>query len=135
MTLRILLTVCVTLFLSACDGGPTSPADVIGDTWNLVSLQETGSAPVVVTDSSRYRVTFGNDGRLSVSSDCNSCQGTYTLTGSTLTVGPLACTRAFCGEASLDTKFTNILQQAQTISVEDDELTIQSAAGILTFED
>ena len=135
MLFRPLLTVGITLFLSACGGGPTSPSDVIGETWSLVSLQEAGSTPVVVTDSSRYTVSFGDDNRVKVSSDCNSCGGGYTLTGSALTVGPLACTKAFCGNQSLDAKFTNILQRAATISVDDDELTIQSAAGTLTFEE
>jgi heat shock protein HslJ len=135
MLFRTLLTVGITLFLSGCDNGPTSPSDVIGETWSLVSLQETGSAPVVVTDSSLYTVSFGDDDRLRVSSDCNSCGGTYTLTVSSLVVTPLACTKVFCGNESLDAKFTKILQQAKTISVDDDELTIESAAGILTFED
>jgi hypothetical protein len=62
---------------------------------------------------------LGDDNRLMVSSDCNSCGGGYT----------------FCGNQSLDATFTNILQQSATISVDDDELIIQSAAGTLTFEE
>lgn len=116
-----------------CDDGPTSPTDVIGDTWELISLRETGADAVNVPDPSRYRVTFEDNGRLGVISDCNTCGGTYVLSGSTLTVTPLNCTRVFCGEGSLDVRFAGMLERAQTLIIDDDELTVLSSAGTLRF--
>ncbi|MQA29421.1 MAG: META domain-containing protein [Luteitalea sp.] len=134
MLRRTLIALGFMMAVSACDDGPTSPSDVVGETWRLVSLQEAGSTtPVIVPDPSRYTVAFGDDDSLGVMSDCNSCGGSYALSGSTLTVSALACTKVFCGDTSLDSRFTAGLQQAQTITLDDDEMTIQSAAGVLRF--
>lgn len=118
------------------DDGPTSPSDVIGDTWRLTSIQEAGSStPVAVSDPSRYQLTLEPGGSLRVTSDCNSCGGSYVLTGSTLTIAQLTCTKVFCGDTSLDSRFTAILERAQTVNVDDDQLTVQGSAGTLRFRD
>ena len=131
-----LLLIGLTVLALGCDAGPTSPSDVIGDSFTLISLQETGSSsPINVNDPSRYQVTFETEGRLGVTSDCNSCGGSYQLSGSTVTITPLACTKVFCGDTSLDSKFTAILERAQSWTMDDDELTIQGPAGTLKFRE
>src|SRR3712207_9158923 len=64
-------------------------------------------------------------------SDCNSCGGAYTLSGSSLDIGPVACTRAFCGDTSLDPAFARAIERARTISVDGEQMTIRGEGVIL----
>jgi heat shock protein HslJ len=125
----------VFLALAACDDNPLEPSDITGPTWRLVSLQEAGSAPVIVGDPGLYTVRFADDGSLAVRSDCNSCQGSYALMGSSLDVGLLACTKVFCGDGSLDPRFTAALDAAQMVSVDGNEMRIQAGTVILRFRE
>jgi heat shock protein HslJ len=106
---------------------------VIGATWQLVSIQRDGSDPITVADPSRYTLQLDADGRARVKSDCNSCGGSYTLTGSTLQFGPLACTKAFCGDTSLDSVYSQALDGTKTVSISDSTLTIAGGGVTLKF--
>jgi heat shock protein HslJ len=121
--------------LGCGNDGPTAPSDVSGNTWRLVGLQEAGdSTTTTVRNPERYSVTFGNDGRMTAISDCNSCGGSYTIAGSTLTVSGLACTKVFCGDISVDPRFTAILETARTIDFTGShDLLIHGVAGTLRF--
>lgn len=81
----------------------------------------------------RFNVTFAAD-RLDAVADCNTCSGAATLSGSTLTVGALACTRAACASAPVDTRFTSVLSGAVTVRINDRLLQLNSAQGELRFE-
>ena len=123
------------LVVVACDDNQFSPSDLVGGSWELMSLQTGSSAPVVITTPSRYTAQFGDDGRVSVKSDCNSCGGSYSLNGSNLTVGPLACTKVFCGDTSLDSQFSGALDGTASVSVDSNELVIRSGDVTLRFVD
>jgi heat shock protein HslJ len=135
MRFRTLLAVVLVLSATACDW-MTSPSDIVGETWQLVSLQESGSSvPIVVADPSKYKVTFNSGGTLAITSDCNTCTASYTKSGTTLTISSMACTLALCTANSLDAKFTKALQAAQTIAQKGHDLTIQGGGNILLFRD
>ena len=123
------------LVVVACDDNQFSPSDLVGGSWELMSLQTGSSAPVVITTPSRYTAQFGDDGRVAVKSDCNSCGGSYSLNGSNLTVGPLACTKVFCGDTSLDSQFSGALDGTASVSVDSNELVIRSGDVTLRFVD
>lgn len=122
---RFLLAVAAAVTIGACSSDALAPSAVVGDTWTLVSLQEAGAAAIVVENPSRYTLQLSSEGRILVRSDCNSCGGPYSLNDSSLEVGPLACTRAFCGDASLDARYTTMLQGARSVIVDGNELVIQ----------
>jgi heat shock protein HslJ len=132
---RCLLALVATVAGAACDNdnSTVAPSDIIGNSWRLVSMWEPGGAAIVVDDPSRYTLEFSTEGRLLVRSDCNSCGGSYSLTDSSLEVGPLVCTRAFCGEASLDGRYTIALERARSVAADDDAMMIQGGGGILRF--
>jgi heat shock protein HslJ len=69
-----------------------------------------------------------------VKADCNTCNGTTTLTGATLTVSALACPRAACSSAPLDTRFTNLVDATQTVRINNRLLQLNSDRGELRFE-
>jgi heat shock protein HslJ len=109
---------------AACDSNPVAPSDIVGGTWMLTSLQETGFGPVNVSDPTRYTLEFKEDGTVGVKSDCNSCGGPYSLSDSDITIGPVTCTRVFCGDDSLDAAYTRALDEAESIDVDGSVMTI-----------
>lgn len=128
-----LLFFAATFVAVGCSGSVTGPSDVSGDTWQLVSLQQGSSAPVTVSDPSRYTMRLTANGRVEVKSDCNACGGSYALSGDSFDVGPMACTRAFCGTASLDAAFAGALDGAQSLTQADNRLTITGGDVTLRF--
>lgn len=70
---------------------PGDPARLQGAKWIVEDLNRGG-----VIDNSRLTLEFGADGKVSGSTNCNTFSGSYTVDGSTLTLGPLAMTRRAC---------------------------------------
>ena len=58
--------------------------------------------PGVVPDPGSYTATFNTDGSINVKADCNNVNGTYTQTGSSLTISFGVTTLAACPSGSLD---------------------------------
>ena len=104
-------------------------------TWRLVSLQEKGQAEVPIAQPERFTAEFAAGGRVHLRADCNRCAGSYNADGGRLSVGAMACTRAFCTEtAPLDETFTVLVGRAQTwVADGDRRLELSSDAGRLRF--
>ena len=117
----------------ACDTNPLAPSDIIGDQWRLMSIVETGTTPTTIDDPSKYTLEFQDEGRIGVKSDCNTCGGPYSVSGSTIEIGPVVCTKVFCGDTSRDQAFVRALDKARTASVDDNELTIVGEGVRLNF--
>ena len=112
---------------------PTSAAQLDG-TWRL--FQMTSSAGVHNEDlnAGRFNVVISGS-TLTAKADCNSCSGTSTLSGATLTVSPLACTFALCASEPIASRFTGLLTGALTVRVNDRLLQLNDAqGGELRFE-
>jgi heat shock protein HslJ len=134
MTRWTWLTIIIAAAATACTDNSLAPSDVIVGMWQLVSIQRNGSDPITVADPSRYTLQLlDSDGRVRVKSDCNSCGGSYTLTGSTLQFSPLACTKVFCGDTSLDSFYSQALDGTKTVSISDSTLTIAGGGVTLKF--
>jgi heat shock protein HslJ len=136
----------VVLLSAGCSGSaesPTSPsagggslaltANQVAGTWNLAAIQATGQAeqsrPAVAT----YTASFA-DGRLSTWADCNTCSGTFSVSGQILTAGPaLACTRAACPTMAFESTYVGILSGDSTVTLTDNTLVLTSARGVLRF--
>lgn len=119
------------LVAAACGNAPTAPSDLIGATWRLVSIERDSGPSTVVTSPERYTLEFLDEGRVAVRADCNRCSGSFTLSGETLSIGTLACTRAFCGSESLDTEFLRGLDGPLTAAREQSRLSLRGAEGML----
>ena len=134
MTIRTGFAVSALVALVAatgCDDSPTSPSELMGRMWRLVAIEPASGSSTVVIDPSRYWIEFISDTRISVGADCNTCSGGYTLSGTNVSISPLACTRAFCGEASLDIVFMQSLTEAKTLTLDSQLLEIRSDARTL----
>jgi heat shock protein HslJ len=115
-------------------GAQTPLADrLAAGTWTLVSMQPTGQAEQTTPAGATYTLTFA-DGRLSTRLDCNTCGGTFALSGGTLTAGPaLACTRAACRTMPFENTYTGMLGGDSTVALTDDTLVLSSSRGTLRF--
>lgn len=75
--------------------------------WLSVTEQSTGNE-TTTPDPTMYTLNLFDDGTLSGKADCNNFSGAYSQeNGFTITLG--ATTMAFCGEASLDQTYLQLL--------------------------
>jgi heat shock protein HslJ len=88
---------------------PAPTNTITGIVWQWMTLTEksTGNTTAVPNPES-YMITFNPDGTLSGTADCNNFSGTYSQ-GSRWTITLDATTMDFCGEASLDQQYLNLL--------------------------
>lgn len=139
------------LVLGACGGGsqdpvsatPVPPANGTGGqaagqsssellgVWRLVGLQTSGGAAIEVKTPDSFTASFGSDGRVDLVADCNRCNAGYAASRDGIQVGLMACTRAYCATAPLDTDFAGLVSGAAAWSVEGSQLTLTSAEGTL----
>jgi heat shock protein HslJ len=124
------------LALVSCATSPTAPSELVlpGITWKLRSIQRAGFPTIDIPVPERFTLLFTDDQRAVVRADCNTCTGQYELGGPNLQLGPLACTRAFCGADSPDTSFLNALAAEVSVSRNGRTLTLSGAGVVLLFE-
>ncbi|WP_291068786.1 META domain-containing protein [Hyphomonas sp.] len=70
---------------------PPDPEVLIGGEWTVEDINRTG-----IIDNSHLTLTFGADGRVSGSTNCNTFGGVYLADETTLTLAPLAMTQRAC---------------------------------------
>ncbi|HEY7819060.1 MAG TPA: META domain-containing protein [Vicinamibacteria bacterium] len=132
--MRILTLVTAALFASSCAdtlSAPSVPDGVVGS-WELRSLQLAGQ-PAVTVEPGRYTADFTADGSLTVRADCNRCSGSYSSSGSSLEIDELACTRAYCGDASFSDLYSLGLDGAVSFQRSGASLAIRYGSGSLLF--
>jgi len=146
-TVRLLFPVFVVVSLAiGCaqsSSAPTSPSSVgrsqalasedLAGTWILLSMQPANQPDQAAPAGATYTLTFA-DGRLSTRADCNTCNGTFAISGQTLTAGPaLACTRAACPTMEFESTYTGMLSGESTVTLSDGALVLSSPRGALRF--
>lgn len=146
-TLRsVLAFIVVAVFTVGCSDSPSTPtspsagsgslaltAGQLAGTWTLTSMQVAGQAVQAAPAGATYNLSFA-DNRLSTRVDCNTCVGTFALSGNTLTAGPaLACTRAACPTMAFETAYTSILSGDSTVALSGNTLVLSSTRGALYF--
>lgn len=124
---------------SATPGAPSAPAladktRLLATDWKWVETT-TDKETVKVADPSKYTLRFNNAGGFGVTADCNIGAGNYTVTGNQLHIKDLQATLAFCGDDSLDVRFTSDLLHADTFGFEGANLliTLQDDGGTMKF--
>ena len=118
-----------TLVVVACtDEDITGPSDLKDATWELLSLEASGSPAFSPPDRSRFTVRFLDDGRVEAVTDCNQCGGTYAISADTLTVPELTCTLVACG-TPYGGQFETMLEGTAEVDRDGDVLTISSSEG------
>jgi heat shock protein HslJ len=110
------LSMSVIALLAACQHtAPEAPgrnipfAGLGGTSWRMIAFQSMDDAQGTTRpdDPDKYTITFNRDGSLAARFDCNRGVGPWRndiahATGGTLSIGPLAVTKALCPEPSMD---------------------------------
>ena len=108
-----------------------------GFDWRLVSLGPSGAEAAVVAGTT-VTLRFGEDGRASGSTGCNSYSGTYQVHGDTISFSRLVSTRRACLDQNAnqqEQRFLSTLEAANRFRLSSNRLTILSdrARSTLNF--
>jgi heat shock protein HslJ len=125
------------LTVVSCDDSLTAPSVanvVMGSSWTVDTIARTGTGAVAPPAPERFTLLFGTEGRVSVQADCNRCTGGYTVADGSVTIGALACTRAFCPSAPIDTDYVTILIGESAVQRKHGGLVLRSARGEVRFK-
>lgn len=97
--------------------------------WQWQATQAANGSSEVAADPSRYTITFQSDGTLQIRADCNQVGGTYTVSGSslTLTIGP--STLAACPPDSQADQFLASLNQVASATLNRPTLELGLSSG------
>ncbi len=129
------------LSLAACQtyGEPSHPLE--GTNWRLVDI-ETSDTSTRLTDelSSRHTLGFAEDGRLQMQLDCNRGNAGWSASmpeadRGTLTVGPIASTRALCPKPTYGEELAAGLSATTgyTLTADHTALVIRARDTVYTF--
>ncbi len=80
-------------------------------TWNWVRALYNDGKEITPKQENKFTITFGDDGRFTATTDCNSMGGSYTATKDTIVFGPIAMTKMYC-EGSQEADFAALLEGA-----------------------
>lgn len=99
---------------------PPQTSDIVGQTWvwerNIIG----GDGVVPVAKPGKFSITFGTDGNVSGTTDCNGFGGEYKIgSDGIISFGPFMSTLMYC-EGSQETDFTSSLAQATRMTTDAD---------------
>ncbi|MFA0823229.1 MAG: META domain-containing protein [Methanomethylovorans sp.] len=97
-------------------------ANITNIKWQWAGTIDTSSNQSVVPNKEQYTLEFLPDSTYSITTDCNSGSGNYTLDGKSLTLGPGMITLVYCGEQSLEPQYLSLLGSVTSMTLEDGQL-------------
>jgi heat shock protein HslJ len=113
------------LVLAVGTAGMTMGTDLAGSEWRP-SFMSASDLPA----GTHMLVHFNPDGKITGSGGCNRFFGSYTISGNTIKIGPLASTRKGCpGLLEAETAFFATLEAAKRFAQDGDSLVLFDAAG------
>jgi len=109
------------------DAGSANPLE---GSWNVTGFNNGKQAVVSPATGTTLTADFGVD-TVAGSGGCNDYNGSYTLNGTAVTIGPLASTKKACEQAVMDqeTEFLTALQTPSTVEVSGATVTLRAANG------
>ncbi len=132
------------LTLLACSGTIAEPSKVTSSpiaslaietnvVWHLHSIVGADGSLLPIADPSVFTLMLTGDGKVSARADCNRASGGYSISGHTLSIGPIASTRAYCATAPVDQRFLMLLGGENVVTASGDTFELSSPRGTLTF--
>ena len=141
--LAVLLVIAVAfLYRQATSGTSTAPAatsvptpmPITGIKWEWTGMQDS-SGETSVSDPRNYTLKFNDDGTITGQADCNQISGTYSLSGSSLSIHLGTSTSAFCGESSQDQVYLASLSKVSSYAADQQGLELHFSDGKMDFRD
>ena len=131
---HVIGAVIIVALIGACGSDDEAEAALPTGSWRLTEVAgEPASAEAVAT------IDFVDSVTVSGTTGCNSFQGSSTVDGDSIDIGPLAATRALCVSEELNAQevaYLGALDAAATWSVQGGVLVLSDAAGsaVATFD-
>jgi heat shock protein HslJ len=100
-------------------------ADLSGPTWQLVKFKGSDDKTLTPDDKTKYTLSFGALGAVSVRIDCNRGRGQWRSPGrNQIEFGPLALTRAMCPSSPLNDRILKDWQYVRSYIIKDSNLSL-----------
>ena len=109
------------------------PVTLTGTTWSANGINTGTGAVSSLVAGTTVTAVFAADGTLSGNAGCNTYNGTYEVSGETMTIGPLATTRMAC-EPDVSDQEANYLEslgRVTTYTIRGDQLELRDDEGAL----
>jgi heat shock protein HslJ len=87
-------------------------SDLVGYVWMWLEFLENNDTRTAPDNPWDYTLEFHPDGNVSLKSDCNNANGTYTLEGSQIDIEIMATTLAACPPESLSEEYIQLINDA-----------------------
>lgn len=117
--------------------GTTAMSDneLIGVVWQWQSTQMNDDTTFTPDDPAKYTLTFLPDNKVQMQADCNKGGGLYQLAGNQLTLGPIATTLMACPSGSLDSTFSQQINEVASYLMDNGNLVLELKmdSGSMTF--
>ena len=100
--------------------------------WQVTGYDRGNGSVVTPVAGSTLTAVFSLDGTIAGNSGCNTYSGPYTVSGWSMTVGPLASSRAACASAELNTQeqqYQAALQAVTTWATDANGIVLRNAGG------
>jgi heat shock protein HslJ len=117
--------------------------ELAGTTWRLVHFQSSDDdiGKIIPPNLEKYTLQFMPDGKLAMQLDCNRGNASWqvadvTSTSGTLTISPVAMTRAMCGPGAIDSRVARDMGFVTSYVIAGGKLhmALKADAGIYVWE-
>ena len=133
VTLFLFLSVVMLTLVVVCCIGQKSP-ELEGTLWKLDSYVNLQGDMVKVMPDTEITAQF-KDGTVNGSSGCNSYFGSYTISGTAITFGPIGMTEMYCAEPEgimeQENGYLAALQSVEGFTINGNKLEMTNAQGTL----
>lgn len=146
--MKTILVSCMSIAAFACSCGNSNQAQSSGQTpadttettaaisidgrWNIDNVVVNDSLSVRPSEETPEKaslITF-DGGNYSITTNCNSIQGSYTLNGDSIALNPGLCTEMACDNMSIEDMIKQVLPEISTVDlVNDSTLRLNSPAS------
>jgi heat shock protein HslJ len=132
--LLVLLLAAAGLGGAGCGGSSSGDSDITGVLWRWTGGQD-ASPPALhaVPDPQNYLLEFATDDTFSAKADCNQLHGSYSKSGSSLTLKPGPMTLAQCPPGSLSDTYVSQLGSVTGWEISDGQLSLKLKDGGTMF--
>jgi heat shock protein HslJ len=116
---------------------PPAPSPLVGTTWNLDSFYTADAVSSVIAGTTITAV-FDKDGSVTGSAGCNRYFASYTVTGTSMSIGSAGSTKMYCtspGVGQQESTYLASLGRAATFVITGDRLVLADPKGatLLSF--
>ena len=111
------------------------PSQIVNRPWKWVRTQMSSGDVTSPIKQDAFTITFGEDGKVTGTTDCNNFFGSYTVQDNLISFGDLASTKMYC-EGSQESDFLRYLGEVQSFLIVGNQLVLEIKydSGQVIFE-